>query len=167
MTRLSLSTVAALLLTVSVLPSSVSAKVTDEEISASIERGVAHVLSQQTDKGWWSPNGVFGWGFSFLGGHECCGMLPLAYVGVPMSDPKMRKGFDALLEFNMGYTYTAAVRTMVLSKLLPKLDRELAAKARDIMKKDIRFLVEVQTSTGGWDYPRYDYFAGKPGIVLF
>jgi len=139
-----------------------AAKVTDEEISAAIDRGVNALLAAQNDKGWWTAKGVQHRWFTWQGGWEAYAMLALAYAGVPMSNPKMEKGFEALLKFKMGHTYNAAARIMVISKLLGKLDRETAERARKVMLADVKFLVDTQRTTGGWEYPHEDYFDPKP-----
>ena len=136
------------------------AAVTDEQVSAAIDRGVAYLLSSQTDQGWWSPNANFSWGFNFTGGYECLAMLALAYAETPRSEPKMQKGFDELLAMKFQHTYNCALRTMILSKLLPKIDRQMAPAVRKVMLADVDFLIKTQLASGGWDYPRYDYLSG-------
>lgn len=142
-----------------------AAQVTDEQVTAAVDRGVAALLKAQTDKGWWSEWGIWSRNRKFAGGAEVYAMLALAYADVPLTNEKMKKGFDALLEFKMGHTYVAAARIMVIAKLLPKLDRELAERARAVMKDDVNFLLKTQMPIGGWSYPNYDYFTdAKPDI---
>ena len=135
-----------------------SAQVTDERVTAAVDRAVAALLKAQTDKGWWSQWGIWSRNHKYAGGAEVYAMLALAYADVPLSDEKMKKGFDALLEFKMGHTYVAAARIMVIAKLMPRLGRELSERARAVMKLDVAFLLKTQLPIGGWGYPNYDYF---------
>jgi Domain of unknown function (DUF4159) len=130
-----------------------SAQVTDDKIEAAIEKGVKYFFDLQTDQGWFSGKGIYS--KRYIGGDEVCAMLALAYAGVPISDPRMEKGFKALLKFDMRHTYTRSLRIMVIAKMLPKLRRELASRARKVMKADAAFLVEIQHDSGGWGYPAY------------
>jgi hypothetical protein len=142
-----------------------AAQLTDEQVTKAVDRGVAGLLKAQNDKGWWTEGGVWSRNHKYAGGAEVYAMLALAYADVPMSNPKMAKGFDALLEFKMGHTYVAAARIMVLSKLMPRLDRELKDRARAVMKDDVTFLLRTQLPNGAWSYPGYDYFTdAKPDI---
>ena len=135
-----------------------AARPTDEQVAGAIERGVQALLASQTDKGWWSETGYYKWSTdNMTGGYEVCAMLALAYADVSMNDPKMAKGFDELLNFEMYHTYTTALRIMTISKLLPKLHRELRERAFAVLKKDAEFLVRTQRDTaedGSWSYPR-------------
>jgi hypothetical protein len=130
------------------------AAVTDEEIQKSIDRGVAALLAGQNDRGLWSADGVFTFNqVAFPGGNESSAMLALAYAGVSMDDPKMQKGFDALMQIKMEFTYTCSMRILVIAKLLPKLDKRREAVARQVLKQDAAFLVTTQQAIGSWEYP--------------
>ena len=153
-------------LLVGLLSASLAAQVTDEQIVTSIERGVQHLLDTQTDQGLWSPDAETRiYSHSYVGPNEVCAMLALAYAGVSMNEPKMQKGFDALLKLEMRHTYVCALRIMVISKLLPKLRREQAARARQVMKTDAAFLVDTQRDNGAWGYPRYEADSDPPKII--
>jgi len=133
------------------------ADVTDEQVQAAIDRGIRYLLDTQTPKGWWSDDGsLMGWNYPYNGGAEACAMLPLAYAGVGMDEPKMKKGFDALLGFKMSRTYNCALRIMVLSKMLKTLDRERRERAMAVIKADATVLVKIQHVEGGWAYPPQD-----------
>ena len=140
------------------LAGSASAQVTDEEVSASIDRGVQFFLDAQLDNGRWSEgDGVIRtFGHYYIGGNEVCAMLSLAYAGVSMNEPKMQKGFDAMLDLPMLHTYTRSLRILAIAKVLPHLRREQAERARLVMKADAQFLVETQHENGGWGYPAYE-----------
>ena len=137
-----------------------AAKPTDAQITAAIDRGVQSLLDTQTDKGWWSPNGTYRSSNRDMdGAYEVCAMLALAYAEVSMNNEKMRKGFEELLKFDMKFTYTCSLRIMTISKLLPRLRRELRDRARKVMKKDALFLIRTQhdgqQDSGTWGYPNY------------
>jgi len=152
-------------LLVALLSSPLAAQVTDEQIVVSIERGVRHLLDTQTDQGWWTPGAETPvYSRRYVGGNEVCAMLALAYAGVSMNEPKMKKGFDALLKLEMGHTYVCALRIMVIAKVLPKLRREQAALARQVMKKDAAFLIDTQRDNGAWGYPAYEANSDPPRI---
>lgn len=117
------------------------ARVTDEQIQSAIDRGVEAILSRQQDDGLWSKDGKHThYGRMYPGSMEVCAMLALAYAGVPMSDEKMQKGFDAMLEVRMLHTYTVSFRLMIMAKLFNKLDRERQMKARHVAQRDVNFL---------------------------
>ncbi|MBN2584083.1 MAG: DUF4159 domain-containing protein [Planctomycetes bacterium] len=142
---------------------------TDEQVTSAIDRGVQALLAAQNDKGWWSDNGTYKWRDEggMAGGYEVCAMLALAYAGVSMNDPKMAKGFDELLKFDMHYTYTCSLRIMTISKLLPKLPRELRSRALEVLKKDAEFLVVTQRPTpedGPWSYPNFERNTNPPVV---
>jgi hypothetical protein len=103
-----------------------SAKVTDDQIQAAIDQGVEGLLASQNEKGLWSAaGGIEAFNHHYQGGNEVCAMLALAYAGVTLNEPKMKKGLDALLELKLNMTYTCSLRILVLSKLLHnKIDRE-------------------------------------------
>ena len=148
---------AAALLAVLLVASLASAQVTDQEIGAAIDRGVAYLLGAQNDQGWWSDDAtLMGWNYVHHGGAEACAMLPLAYAGVPMSEPKMKLGFDELLKIKMGRTYNIGFRIMVIAKLLPRLDRERRELAMAVLKADAAMLLALQHAEGGWSYPSND-----------
>jgi hypothetical protein len=134
------------------------AQVTDEQVSAAIERGVKFFLDAQRDDGRWSEGDTSlpQFGHYYIGSNEVCAMLSLAYAGVSMNDPKMEKGFNTLLDLPMLHTYSRSLRILVIAKLLPHLRREQAEKARLVMKADAQFLVDTQHANGGWGYPEYD-----------
>ena len=142
---------------VCVVAAPAAAQVTDEQVSASIDRGVKFLLNAQQDDGLWSPGGVrTQYSKYYIGADEVCAMLSLAYAGVSMTEPKMQKGFDALLDLPMLHTYTRSLRILTIAKILPHLRREQAEKARQVMKADAQFLIETQHENGGWGYPAYE-----------
>jgi len=154
-------------------------KVTDEQVETAINRGVEYLLSAQDDNGQWSvwwykdksgkvvtPGSYMGWNYPYAGGGETCAMLSLAYASVPMSNPKMRKGFDALLEFKMTRTYNCAMRIITLSKLMPKLGREERERAWEVLKSDAAVLIKVQHKEGGWGYPHQEKEPDLPPLPI-
>ncbi|MBN2584018.1 MAG: DUF4159 domain-containing protein [Planctomycetes bacterium] len=136
----------------------VAAEVTDDDIQAAIDRGVAWLWTQQRPNGWFSDKGWFGYGDNVPedrrtpGAHETMAMLGLTFAGVSVNDPRMLKGFDAMLEFELKHTYTIAPRAMVIARLLKKLDRERREKAWKILKQDVKWLQEAQNGVGAWGY---------------
>jgi hypothetical protein len=144
-----------------------AARVTDEEIEASIERGVAALLADQRDNGWWSETGLYTpfSSHTYAGGLEVCAMLALAYAGVPMSNEKMAKGFDALMKFEMLQTYNSSFRVLVIAKMFDRLDRQRQTVARAVAQRDIRFIESLQHDNGGWGYPVYEKDSNPPRRV--
>jgi len=134
------------------------AELTDDDIQAAIDRGVAWLWTQQRPNGWFSDEGWFGFGQNVPenrrtpGAHETMAMLGLTFAGVSVGDPRMLKGFDAMLEFELRDTYTIAPRVMVISRLLKKLDRERRERALVVLKKDVKWLQEAQNGVGAWGY---------------
>lgn len=160
-----LAVTAAALVGVLASPAIAAAQVTDDQVQAAIDRGVAALLAAQTDKGWWSPEGTLPlYGNNYIGANEVTAMLALAYADVSMNNPKMEKGFKALLELPLLHTYTRALRIMVLAKLMPKLRREQADGARAFIRLDAKFLVDTQRPNGAWGYPRYVKDSKPPQI---
>jgi hypothetical protein len=153
-----------LVVTVAVLGATaptVRGQVTDDAIQGAIDRGVAWLWTQQRPNGWFSDKGWFGYGEDVAedrqtpGAHETMAMLGLTFAGVSVGDPRMIKGFDAMLDFELLHTYTIAPRVMVISRLLKKLDRERRERAWAILKKDVKWLEEAQNGVGAWGY-RYE-----------
>ena len=135
------------------------AEITDDDVQASIDRGVAWLFSQQTDKGWFSQKGYFAYqadptpNQKYLGGLEAMAMLALTFAPVDIKkDDRMMKGFDALLEFDMNQLYCRAPRVMVISRLLNKLDRERRERALAVLKADVAWIIKAQNQKGAWGY---------------
>ena len=138
------------------LSSSARAAVTDNEVQAAIDRGVAFLLSQQKPNGWFSDTGEMRWDPAsrpIQGAEETMTMLGLTFAEVDLkkSDP-MKKGFEALLARDLDQVYSVAPRIMVIARLWPKLDREFRERVKPIMERDLAWLIKAQGAEGQWSY---------------
>lgn len=141
------------------------AEVTEEQIDQAIERAAKALLAKQFDNGLWSLEGEFVNSLRhYIGGVEVCSMLALSHAGVTVEEPKMARGLDALMRLPMRHTYCNGLRILVLTKMLPTLRREQAARVRKVIASDVRFLVEQQRPNGAWGYPVYVADSNPPRV---
>ena len=138
---------------------SASAEVTDDDIQAAIDKGVAWLFTQQKANGWFSEKGYFAYhddapaDQKSIGGLEAMAMLALTFAPVDIKkDERMKKGFDALLELDMNHLYCRAPRVMVISRLLNKMDRERRERAVVVLKADVEWIIKAQNQKGAWGY---------------
>lgn len=135
-----------------------AAAVTDEEVDAAIEKGIAHILSFAQPDGKFSPDGKYMWvKYAYPYGHEAIAMMALAHAKVSLKDERMRKGFEFLLTAPLEHTYTRACRVITIARLMPQLGREEGPIARKVMEQDVKWLLDIQRvdgpDEGMWSYP--------------
>jgi prenyltransferase beta subunit len=144
------SPVAVLAIVVIVAPTTLLAqKVAERPIDAAqvmtaIDHGVAYLKSQQGPRGEWSelPN--------YDGGVTALCTLALINSGVPITDPVVSKGINALRGLQLEKTYTVSLQTMVLCAAEPKKDLL-------VIRRNVKWLEEHQIKDGqrkgAWSYP--------------
>ncbi|MBN2583058.1 MAG: DUF4159 domain-containing protein [Planctomycetes bacterium] len=132
------------------------AAATDEEIQAAIDRGAQYLLSIQQANGWFTPTAEVRWvpagAAPLVGTQEAMALLGLAYADVDVRRDEVRRGIEALLQFDMQHVYSVGARIMALSKYYRKMDRELRERVRPVIKNDLVWLVEAQGGEGQWTY---------------
>jgi hypothetical protein len=151
---------AALVVALLAMPTVADADVTDEDIQQAIDKGVAWLFAQQTDKGWFSTLGYFAYGGANsqpdsrdIGGLEAMAMMALTFAPVDIkTDERMKKGFEALLQFDMPTLYCRAPRVIVIARLFKKLGREQQERALAVLRADVDWIIKAQNKKGTWGY---------------
>ena len=133
------------------------AVVTAEQIDAAIERGVESLLASQNAEGGWGDYGTAAMGNLFSHGYDVCGLMGLAYGGVPASDERLQKALKLVLEAEVDRNYVYAVHVIALSRLYPRLRREQQELVKQRLMKDVEWIFKAQDDEGDWNY----YGTGK------
>ena len=115
------------------------AAVTDEQVSAAIDRGLRFLLDSQKFDGHWSTP----YAKQYQGGAEALVVLTELSGGVKPDGGKMKLALDYLGSIDPSTVYARSLRTMVYARL----DSHYAEK----LAEDVKFLVDHQKS-GGWGY---------------
>ncbi len=144
--------VAAFLLPFAALSAAMPARgdVTAEEVDAAVERAVQYLMNTRNADGGWGDYGSEG--HLFRHGHDVCGLMGLAYAGVPVSDPRLQKALDVALEAELDKNYAYDVRVIALSQLYPRLPRELQERVKKRLVADVKWIYDAQCDEGDWNY---------------
>ncbi len=114
------------------------------QVVSGIEHGIAYLKSQQGPRGRWSELPGYDGGVTAL----CT--LALINSGVPITDPVVSKGVDALRSMELDKTYTVSLQTMVLCAAEPKKDML-------VIRRNVKWLEDHQIKDGqrkgAWSYP--------------
>jgi len=131
--------------------------VTAEQIDAAIERGVQSLLASQNAQGGWGDYGTAAVGNLFSHGYDVCGLMGLAYGGLPASDERLQKALKLVLNAEIDRNYVYAVRVIALSRLYPRLRREQQELVKKRLMADLEWIFKAQDDEGDWNY----YGTGK------
>src|SRR3954454_18840593 len=114
------------------------------QVMAAIDHGIAYLKSQQGPRGQWSELPGYDGGVTAL----CT--LALINSGVPVTDPVVSKGVNALRGLQLDKTYTISLQTMVLCAAEPKKDLL-------VIRRNVKWLEDLQIKDGqrkgAWSYP--------------
>lgn len=111
---------------------------TPEEVRQSLDAGVRYLKSRQADDGTWPD-------MSFPGGVTALSVLALLNAGLPLNDPAVARGLDAVERIPLEATYVVSLKTAVLATADP-------VRYRDDIQKGADWLVRTQLSSGVWSY---------------
>ncbi len=154
--RLVLVMVAAMVMVLSSVAPASGQDVTAEQVDAAIDRGVEYLLGRQRDNGQWSghdyskplPDTV-----RYPGQDEVVAMAALAYAERSLKNPKVKAGFDALLQLPLEKTYTLGVRMIAVAEFYRhEKDERQRALMRVSLQRDAQKLLSIQLRHGAWFY---------------
>jgi len=135
----------------------------DEQIDEAIKRCVEHIWSTQQANGMFSANEPNRWpdAYRYPGDREVMAMVALAYAGEdPAKNPKMKQSLKTLLELELEKTYCLGFRLVTLAELYRRADdRHFKSSLRQVMRRDVAKLVDIQHDHGGWFYNKTDRIA--------
>lgn len=154
MRRMTLTGVA-LVIAILCTTSPCAAQVDDDAVVAAIRRGVEYLQSLQRPNGLFTETGEKPWfpaGRPIRGADDCWVMVGFAFAGLKPTDEVVRKGFDAMLKLELDQTYGVAPRVIAISRFYHQLDRERRQRAKVVLKRDLKWLVEAQGADGQYGY---------------
>lgn len=135
-----LSSLLATLVIVATIVRPVRAQVDAEQVRLAIDRAVAFLKEEQRADGTWPELLIYKGGVTSL----CA--LALLNAGVEPGDPHLQRALAYLRALKPEHTYTVSLQTMVLCAASPKEDLLL-------IRRNVKWLEETQTPSGGWSYP--------------
>lgn len=114
------------------------------QVLAAIDRGIAYLKREQSQRGRWPEIPGYDGGVTAL----CT--LSLLNSGVPADDPVIRHSLDLLRGMELQKTYTVSLQTMVFCAAEPRKDMVR-------IRQNVRWLEEHQITEdgrrGAWSYP--------------
>jgi len=148
--------VTTLVLLVAGLASGTSAAVTEQQIDAAIERGIAYLWTLQRDDGRFKHprDGEGHLGHTYVGEQHIMAMLAVAYGGERLTRPEMKKGLKVLLDLKLEQTYTISFRVITVARLYHGADKATQSALRKALKGDVARLADMQHTNGGWYYTK-------------
>ena len=109
--------------------------VTGEQVRHAIARGVESIKTRQRPDGSWPDYGR-------RGGSTCLAVLALLTADVPLADPAVARGLNAVRKIPNQYTYVVGLKIMALAAADPK-------KYLNDIRRAAAWLVEAQVTNGG------------------
>lgn len=127
------------------------AQVTEEQIDAAIEAGIAQIWQQQQSEGRW---GRYDWagGHHYAWGRDAIALLTLEFADVEIDDPRFQKGLKLFLEAELEQNYEQCCRTMMLAHLARRTRGDRQAGFKKQLIENVRWIEEAQGDHGGWTY---------------
>jgi hypothetical protein len=111
-------------------------------VPRAIERGARWLLDNQLLDGSWSDHGGYSGGVASLGAYT------LMHAGLDAEHPAVQRAMAYSSARNERYTYSLSCEIMALCKLGEKVDEKR-------LEQRVEELIELQTSSGLFDYPMY------------
>ncbi|MCO5168536.1 MAG: hypothetical protein M9894_19525 [Planctomycetes bacterium] len=150
--------------------------VTDDEVSAAVERGVQWLRSRQDQDGAFRDRWA---GQNYKTGETALALLTLLKCGARPDDPAIDRGFNWLLAQPLQRVYEVSVAVMALearytpdekasiasqdplaTQIRQRFQKIAPARDRDWLARAVEFLIAQQDRSGQWKYPGF----GDPDV---
>ena len=112
-----------------------------EKVRKAIRLGINYLKSAQQNDGSWRDVG------DYKGGTTALVTLALINAGEPVNSPTIRNALRSLEGTQRFKTYVVSLRVMALVAADPK-----GRRYRNLIQRDVDWLIETQTQSGGWSY---------------